>query len=269
MGQTIHTIAGNGDSGSSGDKGPATSAELKYPRGIAIDSVGNIYIADSTNYRIRKISGGIITTFAGTGSYGLKGDGGPATEAWLSEIHDVMVDKDDNVYVVDTFNHCIRKIDKNGVITRFAGVGFAYFSGDGGPAVEAEMDRPHAIAMDSKGNLYIADTYNHRIRKVNTNGIISTAVGNGSAGFSGDGGSALAAQLFYPYGIAIDSKDNIYIADTLNYRIRKVTTDGKISTIAGTGKDAFDGDGGPATAACLGKVRKLSVDAEGNLYFGL
>ena len=265
--QTIDTVAGTGRFGFSGDGGPAAAARLAFPYGVAVDSAGNVYIADSGNQRIRKIdSTGTITTIAGTGEYGFSGDYGPAVEAELRRPRGVAVDSAGNVYIADTSNNGIRKVDSTGTITTIAGTGEFGFSGDGGPAVEAELRNPHGVAVDSAGNVYIADTSNGRIRKVDSTGTITTIAGTGEFGFSGDGGPAAAARLAFPYGVAVDSAGNVYIADSSNRRIRKVDSTGTITTIAGTGEFGFSGDGGPAVEAELYYPAGVAVDSAGNVY---
>ena len=249
------------------DGGPAVEAELYNPSGVAVDGAGNLYIADTFNHRIRKVdSTGTITTIAGTGELGFSGDGGPAVEAELYNPYGVAVDGAGNLYIADTFNHRIRKVDSSGVITTIAGTGERGFSGDEGPAVEAWLYNPYGVAVDGAGNLYIADTDNHRIRKVDSTGTITTVAGTGERGFGGDGGPATAAQLAPPAGVAVDGAGNLYIADRGNHRIRKVDSTGTITTVAGTGERGFGGDGGPATAARLTFPRGVAVDSAGNLY---
>ena len=249
---TITTIAGTGELGFSGDGGPAVEAELYDPAGVAVDSAGNLYIADSGNQRIRKVDlTGTITTIAGTGEFGFSGDGGPAVEAELHSPRGVAVDSAGNLYIADSRNRRIRKVDSTGTITTIAGTGEFGFSGDGGPAVEAELRSPRGVAVDSAGNVYIADSGNRRIRKVDSTGTITTIAGTGEFGFSGDGGPAVEAELRSPYGVAVDSAGNVYIADVIDQRIRKVDSTGTITTIAGTGEFGFSGDGGPAVEAEL------------------
>jgi trimeric autotransporter adhesin len=264
---TISTVAGNGVQGFGGDGGPATSAQLSSPLGVAVDSTGSLYIVDSVNNRIRKVSGGVITTVAGNGTPGFSGDGGPATSAELRYPSDVAVDSTGNLYITDTNNFRIRKVSK-GVITTVAGNGSPGFSGDGGPATSAELAASLGIAVDSVGNLYIADSNNSRVRKV-ANGTITTVAGNGlplpgSLGSSGDGGPATSAEVT-PFDVAVDSAGNLYISDANNNRIRKVSN-GVITTIAGNGTSGFSGDGGPATSAELNNPRGLALDSVGNLY---
>jgi sugar lactone lactonase YvrE len=264
----ITTIAGNGASGFTGDGGAATSAELYYPRGSAVDSSGNVYIADTDNQRIRKVTpAGVISTVAGTGTAGFSGDGGLATSATLDYPIGVAVDGSGNLYVADEYNQRIRKVSTAGIITTVAGNGVATFAGDGGSATSASLDDPFGVAVDSSGNLYIADEYNQRIRKVSPAGVITTIAGNGTSGYNGDGGSATSAELYYPGGVAVDSSGNVYIADTDNQRIRKVTAAGLISTIAGTGNSGFSGDGSAATSATMDDPSGIAVDSTGNVYF--
>jgi sugar lactone lactonase YvrE len=243
---TITTVAGNGNQGSSGDGGPATSASLSVPYGMAADSAGNLYIADTDNSRIRKVSNGTITTVVGNGFQGFSGDGGPATSASLYLPTGVAADSAGNLYISDAVNNRIRKVS-GGTITTFAGNGGYRASGDGGPAAIASLDEPLGVAVDSAGNLYIADG-NNRIRKV-SNGTITTVAGDGVMAFSGDGVPATSASL-QPSGVAVDSAGNLYIADAVNQRIRKVSN-GTIATVAGNGNKGFSGDGGPATSASL------------------
>ena len=220
----ITTVAGNGVRGFSGDGGPAVQAQLEEPFGVAADGTGNIYIADTSNHRVRKVNAaGIITTVAGNGVRGFSGDGGPAAQAQLEEPFGVAADRAGNIYITDTFNHRVRKVDTAGVISTVAGNGVEGFSGDGGPAVQAQLDEPFGVAADRAGNIYIADRRNHRIRKVDAAGVISTLAGTGVEGFSGDGGPAVQARLDYPHGVAADQADNIYIADWGNDRIRRLT----------------------------------------------
>lgn len=209
---------------------------------------------------------GKIFTFAGTGTFGYSGDGGPDTAAQLAAPFGVTVDASGNVYIADSQNERIRKVNTNGIISTIAGNGKAGFSGDGGPATAAEFEFPQGIAVDASGNVYISDYDNQRIRKVNVSGIISTIVGNGTAGYSGDGGTASSAEINNPYGLAIDGSGNLYIADGGNGRIRKVNTSGIISTVAGNGTGGYSGDGGQATIAAIGSVQGVAVDGSGNIY---
>ena len=260
----ITTVAGTGEFGFSGDGGPAVSAQLYVPSGVAVDGVGNLFIADWGNDRIRKVdTAGVITTIAGTGALG---DGGPATEARLDIPWGVAVDGAGNLFITDSANLRIRKVDSAGVITTVAGTGNRGFSGDGGSATEARLDSPWGVAVDGAGNLFFADRGNDRIRKVDSAGVITTVAGTGNLGFSGDGGPATAARLSSPSGVAVDGVGNLFIADWGNDRIRKVDPAGVITTIAGTGEFGFSGDGGPATEARLGSPWGVAVDGAGNLF---
>ncbi len=327
----ITTVAGTGSSGDSGDGGLATDARMDKPRGVFLDASGNIYIADSDNHRIKKVDGttGIITTVAGTGSAGDSGDGGPAINARMDKPRGLWVDESGNIVIADTENNRIKMVDgATEIITTVAGDGGAGFSGDNGPATSASLKKPHSVCVyeysapaflhiadaynyeirkvdmsttmitkvagtwwrgyngddipattamlnytygvhvDASRNVYIADTDNHRIRKVDAKtGIITTVAGTGFKGYSGDGGPATAAKLRYPYNVYVDASGNIFIVDTMNYRIRKVDgTTGVITTVAGNGSAQYNGDGGPATAASIRKSYDVAVDGSGNIY---
>jgi sugar lactone lactonase YvrE len=263
----IRTIAGSIAAGSKGDGGSAVSAQFDRPLGVVVDSVGNLYIADANNHRVRKVTtDGKISTFAGTGSPGKGGDGGPAVSAQLNYPREVVVDSVGNLYIADANNHRVRKVTADGKISVFAGTGTAGSGGDNGLATAAQLNGPFGLAVDSAGNLYIAEYYNHRVRKVTTDGKISTFAGTGSPGKGGDGGPAGSAQLNCPIAVAVDDADGLYIADHANHRVRKVTADGKISTIAGTGTAGSGGDGGTATSAQLNLPMGLVVDSTGVLY---
>jgi len=328
----ISTFAGTGTAGFSGDGGLAASAQFRGPTGLGIDSAGNLYVADTGNSVIRKISpGGVITTVAGSTELGYGGDGGPATQADLNGPEGVAADAAGNLYIADTFNHRIRKVALDGTMTTFAGNGYPGYGGDNGPATGATVELPTDVTVDQQGGIFIADLGSSRIRKV-TNGIISTAVGttngqtpvggqladsvrlsgptgvavdsagtiyfaegsigsgsgldvgdfriwkvttdnvlavaagNGLDSFSGDGGPAILAQLNAPANVAVDSEGNLFVADSLNNRVRRISADGQIATVAGTGAAGFGGDQGPATKALLNQPMGVAVDAGGNLY---
>ena len=256
----ITAIVGNGTSGFSGDGGPATAATMGQALGVAVDAAGNIYVPDNDNNALRKVSpAGIITTIAGGGSS--TADGIPATDAAIV-LGFTAIDAYGYIYIRDADR--VRKINPlTGIITTVAGTTTGGFSGDGGPATAAELNAPQSICFDLAGNMYIADDNNERIRKVNGAGIISTYVGIGTSGFSGDGGPATAAELYYPSGVCIDAVGNLFIAENYNYRIRKVSPSGIISTYAGGGSG---GDGGPATNASLNEPSQVCLDNSGNLY---
>jgi sugar lactone lactonase YvrE len=263
----ITTVAGTGSPGFSGDEGPAIAAKLFKPYGLAVDSGGNLFIADSYNQRVRKVSpAGVISTFAGNGRNAFAGDGGPATQAQFYPFG-IGLNSAGNLYIADWSNNRIRRVTPAGVITTVAGSATKGFFGDGGPATAARLSGPYDVTVDGSGNLYIADTGNNRIRKVTSAGVISTVAGNNTNGWSGDGGPAIAASLSSPESVAVDGQGNLYIADSGNNRIRKVTPVGTISTIAGTGVSGFSGDGGPAASAQLSAPVGIKVDSGGNIYF--
>ncbi len=266
--QTITTVAGNGTAGFSGDGGAATAAELNYwTSGVTVDVSGNIYISDNSNNRIRFVNtAGIISTIAGNGSTGYSGDGGPATAASLHGPTGIVVDGSGNIYIADRYNNCVRKVDASGIITTLAGNGTSGYSGDGGTATAAKLNQPDGIAIDNAGNIYIADWYNFRVRKVNTSGIITTYAGTGAAGYTGDGGPATAATFNYVNSVATDLSGNVYVTDGSASVVRKIAPSGIITTIAGAGSGGYSGDGGPATAAALNAVRGVIVNAMGEIF---
>lgn len=326
----ITTVAGTGVAGVSGEGGPATAAELAYPAGVAVGADGRAYVADTENHRIRRIElNGFLTTLAGTGERGFSGDGGLATAARLDTPTGVAIDSDGGVYIADKGNHRVRRIDPNGVITTVAGTdpagyrgdeglataagldhpsgvtrapdgtlyiadlgnliipeasnnvirrvapnniittlagGVDGFRGDGGPVSAARFFGPNGIAAGPDGSIYIADTDNNRIRRAGPNGLITTVAGTGEYGSRGDGGPSAAAQIQYPLGVAVGPDGSVYIADTMNHRIRHIGPEGIITTIAGTGEFGFGGDGGPATAARLQYPDEVAVGPDGSLY---
>ncbi len=355
----IRTVAGTGAQGFGGDGGPATEAFLSIPSGIATDFAGNLYIADTGNNRIRRVdTGGTITTFAGTGRAGAEGDGGPATQAELNEPTLISVDGQSNVYFLDSGNDYVRRIDPDGTIIgaqivarvdgleaaadgaiyvshaarvwrmnssgkveAVAGRGTTGFSGDAGPATDAQLWTPRALALGPAGEvfvldssnlvvrrvdrsgvissvagnrtlgrfgdggqaaqasyscadvvagpggvLYVSDPLNHRVAVIKADGTIDTYAGTGTTGFGGDGGSASDAALFHPAGLAVDSSGTLYIADSANQRIRGVSNDGIIATVAGNGEQGFGGDGGPALQATLDNPVAVAVSQDGSIY---
>jgi hypothetical protein len=272
----ISTIVGNGNPTYTGDNGPAPDATLSTPSGVALDGAGNLYIADTGNNVVRMISAstGIITTVAGTGAIGSSGDGFPATSAELNQPQGVTVDVNGNLYIADTSNHRIRKVDAvSGIIITVAGngvtnpvTGDGSYSGNNGPANQAGLNFPYAVAFDATGNMYIPDSRNNVVRKVASSGTITTFAGTGAPGFAGDGNAASSAALWSPEGVIADPAGNIYIADTQNASIRKVSSaTGYISTIArnNTGEDFAGGAfGGVSIYGPIG----LFLDGSGNLY---
>ncbi|MGA3294909.1 MAG: hypothetical protein ABSE45_13115 [Candidatus Acidiferrales bacterium] len=291
-GQTA-TVAGNGNAGYTGDGVPATSTDLYNPIGVAVDGRGNIYIADLYNFRIRKVnSSGIISTVAGNGTQAFGGDNGPAANAALYP-YALAVDPSGNLYVADTYNQRMRVVNTQtnpitvagvtipaGYIATVAGNGNAGTSANG-PALSAEFSDPYGITVDSRGNIYVCDSYNRQIRVVNVGtsqitvagvaiqpGYIATVAGNGNYGFRGDGMQALTAEFADPDAVQVDAAGNIYVSDTENERLRKVNNStGLISTIAGTGAYGYNGDGIPATTATLAYPRAIAVDSHNNVYF--
>ncbi|MDO8413733.1 MAG: S8 family serine peptidase, partial [Gallionellaceae bacterium] len=263
----ITTFAGTGASGSSGDGGQATLAKLSAPRAVTVDASGNLYIADTGNHKIRKVSTtGIITTVVGTGRSGYSGDGGQASAAKINGPYDLLADTaTGNFYIADTANHRIRKVSAAGIITTVAGNGTAGYSGDGGAATAAKINSPKGIILDSSANLYIADTSNHRVRKINSSGVISTIAGTGVAGYSGDGGAATLAKLSSPWALAGNTSIGIFIADSSNNRIRLVNLSGVISTVAGTGTAGYSGDGGTASSAKINLPHGVTATSDGFL----
>jgi sugar lactone lactonase YvrE len=265
---TIITIAGRAEEeGYAGDGGPATDALLQGPDGLAILPDGSVCIADSGNDRIRVINpNGIIRTIAGAGESGYSGDGGPATQATFLTPYDVALGPDGSLYIADTDNFCIRRVDPSGRINTIAGTGVAGYSGDGGPATAAQLNRPFALALSRNGSLYVADYSNSRVRRIRSDGTIETVAGTGTWGYDGDDRPATLAALNGPIGIAVGPDDEIYIADNHNHRVRVIKPDGRIGTVAGSGQPGYAGDGGPPAEAQLQWPAALVFDQHGHLY---
>ncbi|MBC7554425.1 MAG: T9SS type A sorting domain-containing protein [Taibaiella sp.] len=263
----ITTIAGNHKMGYSGDGGPATAAQLKYPWGIATDTEGNLYIADKENHAIRKVnSQGIISTVAGKGTAGYSADNGAATAAQLNHPLGIATDNEGCIYIADNANNIIRKVNKAGIISTIAGNRTRGYSGNGGGATAAALNNPRYVAVDGEGNVFISDTWNSVIRKVTTDGLIHTVAGNHKNEYSGDGGQATAAGLYYPVGIAIAADQCLYIADNHNHAIRKIDNTGIITTVAGNGTKGYSGNGAPATVAQIAHPTSVAIDEQGKLY---
>ncbi|MGE3948104.1 MAG: HYR domain-containing protein [Blastocatellales bacterium] len=270
---TINPLAGNSAQGNTGDAGLAIYATFGSPAGVAADSKGNIYISDSAFHRIRRIAtDGKIYHFAGssTGLSGSLGDGGQATAARFNRPTGLVVDAQDNLYVADSGNNRVRRIDPStGVITNYAGNGGQGYGGDGVGATLTSLNNPTGLAFDAAGNLYIADRNNHRVRKVEgSTGIISTLAGTGTIGSGGDNGAASAAQLNLPSEVTTNAQGSIFISDTNNHRVRQVNQAGQITTVAGTGISGYSGDGGPSTDAQITFPSGIVAFPNGTIFIG-
>jgi hypothetical protein len=253
-----------GASGRSGDDGPATDAQLNAPFAVAVTADGGFLIADTFNNMVRKVSArGVITRAAGTGAAGFSGDDGPATDAQLNRPHGVAMMADGGFLIADTGNNVVRKVSARGVITRAAGTGTVGFSGDDGTATDAQLNDPFAVAATADGGFLIADSGNEVVRKVSARGVITRAAGTGTAGFGGDDGTATDAQLNRPLGAAATADGGFLITDTFNFVVRKVSADGVITRVAGTGILGFSGDDGPATDAQLNRPCGVATMADG------
>ncbi|MAG34768.1 MAG: hypothetical protein CL878_00740 [Dehalococcoidia bacterium] len=260
-------IAGTGTAGSGGDGGPAVRAEVRYPTGLAQGSDGSLYVADTSNHRIRTISPeGTIFTYVGVGGAGWSGDGDSAANSRVWFPQGLAIDAKGSLYIGDTHNQRVRRVDPDGIITTIAGTGLREFSGDGGPAVKADLNFLAGVAVDGSGGVYFADWDNHRVRRIAPDGVISTIAGTGKGGDAGDGGPATRAELRLPFGLALGGDGSLYIADTWNSRIRRIAQDGTISTVAGTGTWAASGDGGLAVEAQLGFPHGVAVGPDGNIW---
>lgn len=267
------TVAGTGERAFSGDGGQASASALVHPVALAIGPAGEIYIAEGN--RIREVKrDGRISTFAGTGAAGSAGDGAPAAQAQLNTPQGLAVDSAGNVYIADTLNNRVRRVDADGTITTVAGIGAAGYAGDGRPAREANLNLPTGLAIGFNDTLFIADTGNNVIRQLGADGAIHTVAGTGEAGYRGDAGSAVDAVLHAPGGLAFDGEGNLYVADTLNQRVRLIDVNGQIQTVAGTGVAGYLGDGRPAILAQLnlatnpleGIGQGLAVDSQGDVF---
>jgi trimeric autotransporter adhesin len=278
---TISLVAGRGVAGYLGDGGPATLAQLNGPTGVAIDAAEGILVVDASN-RVRRIAYGTITTIAGSGVAGhvnagspLPDDGGPALDAQMNDPIGVAIDGDGNVLIADALYHRIRRVTPDGTITTIAGNGYPECAGDGGPATAASLQYPTGVTLDHDGNVFIADAANHRIRRIDQDGTITTVAGTFAAGFAGDGGPATEARLHKPTGVAVSRTGELFIADEYNHRIRRVGPHGRISTVGGATEfppnyDGFvpgdyAGDGGPATEALLNFPTEVLLDGKQHL----
>lgn len=259
--QSIFTVAGGGTD----DGRPATSAALAYPFAAVYDAAGNLYVADTNDHRVRRVDAKtqVITTVAGSGASGYAGDGRPAWGATLSSPSGLAFDRFGNLYIADSGNARIRRVRAGtGVIETIAGTGSWGFSGDGGPALQAEFAQPLALALDFDGNLLVADSSNDRVRRIDLKtSIVSTLAGNGTEASSGDGGPATLAAVSFPVALAVDPGGNVFVAENEGHRVRRIDrATGTIATVAGTGEPGFSGDGGPGPAARLYRPRGLAFD---------
>lgn len=269
----ITTVAGTGVAGTGGAGGPAVNAQLTGPGGIGLDSADNLYIADSSNNRVVRVDAGsgILTLVAGNGVAMFAGDNGPAVQASVSHPYSVALDAAGNLFISERSSNRIRRVDAaSGIITTAAGNGTSGWSGDGGPAANASLFFPAGISFDSSGNLYIADTANQRIRRVDgQTGIITTVAGNGAFQIAPDGSVAVNASLSQPAGVAVDRSGNVFISELGSSSIRRIdAVTGVLTTAAGNGSRSFTGDTIPATGAGIGRLAaNVAVDSAGNLYF--
>ena len=264
---TVRTFAGTGVDGYSGDGGAALHAKFAHITGLAVDHLGNVYVADDVNHSIRKINAsGVVTTIAGNGVAGYTGDGGPASGAQINTPEDVVLDGAGNMLIADYGNHVIRMINSSGIITTIAGTGGTGYSGDGGPAIAAQVV-PFRLAVDTHGNIYVTEFWGNRVRKINAAGTITTFAGNGDVGAYGFWGPATSAPVDQPSGIAVDNFGNVLIGAVGSHYIFKVTPSGMIAPIAGTGVSGYTGDYGSPLAAKIADPRNVVCDAYGNVYF--
>ncbi|MGH3102610.1 MAG: hypothetical protein ACRDN6_00735 [Gaiellaceae bacterium] len=264
-------MVGSGELGSEGVGGPATAAQLQTPVDLAFDRTGSLYIAERFGARILRVKRGVLTVVAGTGESGFSGDGGPASEAKLNGASAVAVGPDGKLYIADGFNNRIRMVNRRGVISTIAGTGDSAFSGDGGPAVEASLFGPAGMVVDPDGNLYVADVLNHRIRRIDRDGTITSVAGTGELGFSPDGTRATKTSLgdvsdHVPAGMAFDAAGRLHYTDLGNNRIRMIDSRGLVRTVAGDGEEDSSGDGGRATKAALSQPLDIAIGPDGTLY---
>jgi len=267
LGQTITTVAGNGVNAESGDGGPATRASIRDPEAVLPAPDGSYYITGPFAGRVRKVGpDGIVSTVAGNGQFASGPDSGIAVQMPLNGPWGLALAPDGSLYIAEWNGSKIRRVRPDGIMTTVAGTGVFGYSGDGGPATAAHLNAPIGLALGPDGSLYIGDAQNNRVRRIGPDGIITTVAGNGAGGFGGDGGPATNAMLNYPSGVAVSARGELYIADQDNNRVRRVSTEGIITTLAGTGTAAFSGDGGPATQAALARPEAVTVGPSGEVY---
>lgn len=265
----ISTVAGTGEGGFSGDGGPATDAKFSPVTAVAIDSLGNLYIADNGNRRVRKVTpDGIVDTVVGTGKGQYQEGDLPALETNLVGAYGIAIDSEDYLYVLNRRHSKIYRVGSDGIARTIVGTGEKGYNGDGIQAKEALVSWPNHLVVNLQGDIIIADSGNYRIRSVGKDGIIRTIGGTGEKGFSGDGGPATEAKISGASAIALDRTGNVYFADFSNHRIRKISTGGIITTVAGTGNPMYNGEGLQATASNIGEPCGVVLDATGLLYIG-
>ena len=265
----IQTIAGTGEPGYSGDGGPAGRALLREPFMCDFDRQGNLYFSEARNHTVRRVdlATGVITTVAGTGAEGYSGDGGPAVSATLNQIYALIIDANNDIYVVDRLNAAVRRIEAaTGIITTVAGTGEPGYSGDGGPGNMAQLREPNDVFLDGRRGLLIADIQDQRVRRLDlATGIITTFAGNGEKERAGDGGPAKQAGILGARAVCMDSKGNTYICEREGHGVRKVDANGMMSTFAGTGERGYEGDGGPAITATWNGPKAIRCDLQDNI----
>ncbi|MFO0797481.1 MAG: hypothetical protein U0804_08380 [Gemmataceae bacterium] len=271
----LTTVAGSGKKGYTGDGGPAIAAMLNEPYGVELDADGNLFIVDRLNFVIRRVEGktGVITTVAGNGKPAYGGDGGPATQAGLKEPNGICLDGKGKLYIADVADHRVRVVDlKTGIITTLCGTGKGARVGDGGPFKDAALLGPRAVAVGPDGKLYVVERNGNCVRRIDfATGLIERFAGTGVRGYAGDGGAALDATFDGPKEIDIDKDGNVYVVDTENEAVRRIDARSRmVTTVAGRGrtKTPGQGDGGPATAATLGRPHGVAVGPDGGIYIG-
>lgn len=267
----IFTVAGTGEAGYAGDGSGARRAGLNQPFDVALDRQGNLYFSEANNHCVRRVEcrSGIITTVTGTGKAGYSGDGGSATAAELNSPYGIALDTANNLYIVDRLNACIRLVEAaTGVIRTVAGTGQPGYAGDGGPAIQAQLQEPNDIVLDGEGRAYIADVRDHRVRLIElASGIITTFAGTGEGGSGGDGGPAARAALLGPRALAFSPTGDLYVCLRNDHKVRKIDKHtGIIRTVAGTGEKGYTGDRGPALRATFNGPKEIAVDRHDNIY---
>lgn len=264
---TIVTVVGTGAAGFGGDGGAGTNAQVNSPRGMTVDRSGNLYFADSGNNRVRKLdTNGVVTTVAGTGTAGFGGDNGLAINAQLNDPRGVAITRDGTLYIADTENNRVRKVGTDGIVATVAGTGTAGLSGDGGSGQQAQLNKPSGVGVDAQGRVFIADTENDSVRQLNRDGTILTYAGTGSAGYGGDGGAASLSQLSSPSSVSVGRGSTLYIADSSNSCVRRISGQQTINTYGGNGTSGYSGNGAPTQQAQMNSPQSVSVGPDGRAY---